>query len=128
MMPRSVMPFSADTSHRNSFGNQDSIQVAVHIHADVMAPALAQHKANAWLSMHAGHLLLAENPELLLMTPLQWRFDIILTVPQRAKPGTVAHTWIGRLHLDAVTGAVIDPETLLQELTSHVDALTGRAA
>ena len=48
-------------------------------------------------------------PEWLLMTPLQWRFDIILTVPQRAKPGTVAHTWIGRLHLDAVTGAVIDP-------------------
>jgi hypothetical protein len=37
------------------------MQVAVHIHAEVMAPERALHTANVWLAMNAGHLLLAED-------------------------------------------------------------------
>lgn len=84
--------------------------VSIYIKADVPAPAIAQRKANIWLSMNAGHLLLAENPELVLREPLQWRFDVIYSVPSRSKPGVVQRSYPGRMQMDAVSGEVSDPE------------------
>jgi hypothetical protein len=72
----------------------------------VLTPAAALRKANVWLSMNAGHLLLAENPELVLREPLQWRFDVIYSLPDRAKPGTVRSAYLGKLQMDAASGEI----------------------
>jgi hypothetical protein len=104
------------------------MQVNVYIRADVMAPAMALRKANAWLSMNAGHLLVAENPELVLREPLQWRFDVIYSLPNRRQPGTVQRSYLGRLHMDAISGEVSEQEQLLKELTANAEALAVRAA
>jgi len=104
------------------------LEVSVYLQAMVMAPATAQHKATIWLSMNAGHLLLAENPELVLGQPLLWRFEVVHSLPRRDKPGHVNRTIVGRLQMDAVTGEVVTPETLIKELTTNADALTRYAA
>lgn len=72
------------------------LQVSVHLQVTVMAPDAARHRANVWLSMNAGHLLLAENPELVLDEPLCWRFDVVRSLPRRMKPGTVQRSIVGR--------------------------------
>ena len=99
------------------------LQVSVHLQATVMAPEVARHKANVWLSMNAGHLLLAENPELILSERLEWRFDVVRSVPRRDKPGTVRRSALGRMLMDAMTGEIVDPESLIKELTTSADAL-----
>jgi hypothetical protein len=40
-------------------------KVAVHIDTEVLHPEVARRKANAWLLLYAGHLLRADNPELI---------------------------------------------------------------
>ena len=118
-MHRTVLPLRMDSSQPRPLNPRELVQVAVHIHAEVMAPERAQHMANVWLAMNAGHLLLAENPELLLDEPLQWRFDVVLTAPDLTRPGTATRVLLNRhLHLDAVTGNLIDPDTLIQKLAS----------
>ena len=127
-MHRTVLPLRKDSSQPRPLNPRESVQVAVHIHAEVMAPERAQHTANVWLAMNAGHLLLAENPELLLDEPLQWRFDVVLTAPDLARPGTVTYALLGRMFVDAITGVVIEPDALIQELTAHAAARAVRAA
>ena len=127
-MHRAVFPATAEMANDKMRVAQDSIQIAIHVQAEVMAPSVALHKVNAWLSMHVGHLLVAENPELLLTDPLQWRFDVVLCVPQLSTPGHATRTPIGRLSADAVTGAVLNAENALQELTDHARTLAPHSA
>jgi hypothetical protein len=67
---------------------QKHIQVMVHVQAEILNPVFARRRANQWLSMKAGHLLLVDEPELLLGDALQWRFDVFLSAPQLTQPGT----------------------------------------
>lgn len=117
---------------QNRFGNgkptEQTMQVSVHLQATVMAPEMALHKANVWLSMNAGHLLLAEDPELLLADPLQWRFPITRSVPRRDKPGAVHKRAIGHMQMNATTGEILNPDPLIQELTANADALAQPSA
>lgn len=78
--------------------------------------------------MNAGHLLLAENPELVLREPLQWRFDISYSLPERARPGTTRRTYLGKLQMDAASGEVYDQLRVIEELTANADALAVRTA
>ena len=125
---RTVLPLRADTSQQRPLEPGASLQVAVHIYAEVMAPERAQHIANVWLAMNAGHLLLAENPELLLNEPLQRRFDVFLTTPDRTNPGSVTRALLGRMFVNAMNGAVIEPDALIEELTAHAAARSIRSA
>jgi hypothetical protein len=104
------------------------MEVAVHLQATVIAPEAAQRKANIWLSMNAGHLLMAEEPELILSDPLQWRFRILRSVPRLDEPGHARRQEIGTLLMDAISGEVIEPKKILEELIANVDALVGRPA
>ena len=104
------------------------MHASVFIQADVIDPATAQHKANVWLTMNAGHLLSAEKPELVLGQPLCWRFAVVSATTLRDLPGTVSRNWIGYMQMEAVTGEVIAPESLIEELTANADALTSRTA
>lgn len=128
VMTETVIPFTAEQPKGQADRPTDRMQVNVYIRADVMAPAVALRKANLWLSMNAGHLLMAENPELLLREPLQWRFDVIYSLPNRRQPGTVQRANLGKIHIDAVTGEIGDQEHLIKELTANADALAVRAA
>lgn len=127
-MPQMVLPAQANDINRKGNGTAHPLHVSVHVQADVINPALALHKANVWLAMNAGHLLLAEAPELVLDEPLRWRFAVVRTVPRRDRPGAVSRNWIGQMQIDAVNGDVVAPESLIEELTANADALTQRAA
>ena len=99
------------------------LQVSVYVQTTVMAPDKAQHKANVWLSMNAGNLLLAENPELVLNDHILWRFDVFRTLHRRNQAGVPVRNFAARMQLDAMTGAVLNPETLIKELIANADAL-----
>lgn len=122
-MANTIVPYSPGPKIKLSDRSPQVMQVTVHITADVMAPAFALKKANVWLSMNAGHLLLAENPELVLGEPLQWRFDVIHSLPSRTKPGTARRSFLGRLQMDAVSGEIYNQEQLIKELTANADAI-----
>jgi hypothetical protein len=119
-----VLPAQHEVSPALRNGADEMLQVSVHLQATVMTPGAARHRANVWLSMNAGHLLLADNPELVLCQSLEWRFDVVRSLPLRSTPGAVQRNVVGRVHMDAVTGAITDPEALIAELTQNADALT----
>lgn len=48
--------------------------------------------------------------------------------PRLDLPGTFSRAWIGNMQMEAVTGDVIAPESLIEELTANADALTSRTA
>jgi hypothetical protein len=113
------------SAHRETGNEAEAkLQVNVHIQATVIAPEIATRNANVWLSMNAGHLLMAENPELLLDEPLRWRFDVILSKPHLGRPGRATRHFIGRMLTDAITGEVNEPEALVEEMITSADALT----
>ena len=122
-MASMILPAHSQTGN----GAEARFQVNVHIQATVMAPEVATHKANVWLSMNAGHLLMAENPELLLNEPLRWRFDVILSKPRLDRPGQATRHFIGRMLTNAITGEVDESEALVKELISSADALAVHA-
>jgi hypothetical protein len=124
-----VPPEQQVATDRNSMtpATRQHMQVMVHIRAEVLEPEAARRQANVWLSMNAGHLLLAENPELLLNEPLLWRFDVLFSAPRLSQPGTVRRRRIGQMCINAATGDVVDPEMLITDLTAHANALARRA-
>jgi hypothetical protein len=71
-------------------GDVAHVQINVFVQAEVIAAEAAHRRANVWLLEHAGNLLRAESPELVLGEPLTWRVDVMLTSPRR---GTV--DWVG---------------------------------
>ena len=121
-MTELVVPMSA-ISHTEPDENSEHMQVIVHIQAQVLGPKVARRRANIWLAMNAGHLLMAENPELVLGESLQWRFDIVLSVPRQDKPGSVTRDAIGRILLDARSGEILNQASLVTELNAHAAAL-----
>lgn len=104
------------------------MEVAVHLQATVMAPEAALRRANVWLSMYAGHLLQAEEPELILGEPLRWRFRILRSAPRLDAPGHTHCQGIGTLLMDAVSGEVIEPKETIESLITNADAHIGRPA
>ena len=119
-MASMILPAHSQTGN----GAEAKLQVNVHVQATVTAPEVATHKANVWLSMNAGHLLMAENPELLLDEPLRWRFDVILSKPRLDRPGQATRHFIGRMLTDAITCEVDESVALIKELIAGADALT----
>jgi hypothetical protein len=90
----------------------------------MLDPVIARRRANIWLTMNAGHLLMANHPELILGESLQWRFDVILSVPQHDRPGLVTQNRIGQIRLDALTGEIVDPIELVEELEANANSLS----
>ncbi len=127
-MTQMVLPAQGIESQSKPNGVTSPLHVNVQVQADVINPSAALHKANVWLAMRVGHLLVAETPELILSEPLCWRFTVTRVAPRRERPGTVTRARLGYLHIDAVTGEVIEPESLIEQLTEHANALPERAA
>ncbi|MBK8047254.1 MAG: hypothetical protein IPK16_09115 [Anaerolineales bacterium] len=98
----------------------ERMQVKVHIDTEVLAPEIARRRANVWLLETVGNLLGAQNAELILDEPLRWRFDAILGMPDLDHPGTGDLFRVGMIEIDAMTGEVLNPEQLAEEL--HISA------
>ena len=97
------------------------LRIAVHIETDVLNPEVARRTANVWLLLYAGHLLRADNPELILRDGLFWRYDVILTSPHGGDIGAV-----GQIQVTAETGEVIARESLADELSAQSTSLIKR--
>jgi hypothetical protein len=95
-----------------------SLQVSIHIQAEVLSAETARRAANVWLLENVGNLLLADAPELILDENLMWRVDVILTSPKRGWIGRV-----GRLELDAKTGDILADESVIQEIIKHASLI-----
>lgn len=95
------------------------LQISVHLQTDVVAPEIARRRANTWLLEHAGNLLRAEAPELILGDRLVWRVDVVLTNPKIGVVGPV-----GRVEVDAATGEVLAETTAAEELIANAYTLT----
>ena len=96
-MTQMILPAQASVRQRKANGSAPPMHVSVFIQADVIDPATAQHKANVWLAMNAGHLLSAEEPELILGQPLFWRFAVVHAAARSAGYGQPRLDW---LHAD----------------------------
>lgn len=101
----------------------ERIQVMVRVHADVLAPEAAMHKAHRWLTETISNLLEVTKPELLIGERLLWRFAVMLALPNETQPGSGALYPVGEILLDAVTGEIEDAEALAQELRVHIASI-----
>ena len=122
-MTQLVIPTDTADTIMAGVNGQHWLRVAVHVQADVLAPEVARRHANVWLLMHAGNLLGAEQPELILGQQLMWRFDVRLAVPRLKPLGIGVAGIIGQLHLDAITGEALVSATFVEELQDRADAL-----
>ena len=95
----------------------------MHFGAEVLTPNIARHRANIWLTMNAGHLLIVKNPEFLVGEALQWCFDVYLTIPQQNHPGLTTENRVGQIRLNAMTGEVVEPAILIEELKANADSI-----
>lgn len=90
------------------------LKIAVHIDTEVLNPEVARRKANVWLLLYVGHLLRADNPELLWEKgELRWRYDLLLTQPSYGVVGKVAN-----LCVHAITGEVMADASIRREWNS----------
>lgn len=117
-MPRMTLPAHQDSTRKATPGQR--MQIVVNVHAEVLDPELARRQANVWLLENAGNLLGAENPELVLGDRLLWRYDVIVGTPSLDQPGYGEAHRVGQITLDAVTGEVQDPATLIRRLHDPV--------
>ncbi len=105
-------------SPSNTVPPAKSMQINIHLQAEVVSPEVVRRQANVWLLENVGNLLRAEAPELVAGKRLTWRVDVVLTSPTR---GTIGR--VGRLEIDASTGDVLTSTTLTQEIIAHAQAL-----
>jgi hypothetical protein len=116
-----VIPVEAPTKSINKTvaTKLPPFKVAVHIDTEVLHPEVARRKANAWLLLYAGHLLRADNPELIWEDGvLLWRYDVLLT---NINYGTVGK--IACIRVDAATGEVLADQSVRHEWNANAREL-----
>lgn len=93
----------------------------VHLRAEILGPEQICRKANTWLLEHVGHLLRAEDPEIVIGEELTWRVTVVLTSPEKGRVGPV-----GQLHLLADTGKALIRDGMIEEFIANASALAAR--
>ncbi|MCL4836185.1 MAG: hypothetical protein KJZ86_27345 [Caldilineaceae bacterium] len=79
----------------------------------------ARRKANRWLVENVGNLVMADQPALLLRRGhILWRFDALVTAPNRKPRGP-----IGQIDIDATTGATLPTSTSAEEMIRRGESL-----
>lgn len=122
--PTQSMPSEANTLAKylkhlpRTIRLQVTLESGVRFEGEILEPETARRKANVWLLGHAGNLLGAKNSELVITDRILWRFDVILTSPDRGEIGAV-----GKLCLDAVTGKAEVTNNLVAGYRENADKL-----
>ncbi|MDZ7261991.1 MAG: hypothetical protein ONB05_07795 [candidate division KSB1 bacterium] len=90
-----------------------------------ITPYVAKQKANYYLVMHVGNLVMAENPDLEFQeSGARWRVPAILTSPDIGHVGK-----IGEVIVDAQTGNIIEDETTpIEEMQINAENLVKEKA
>ena len=99
----------------------DSTEFIVQIQPEIISSEKACKRANGWLAMNVGHLLRVENPGLVLthQLQLQWQVDVVLVSPT----GTILGQ-VGQLEIDSISGDVLTPPTISEQIITQADAFT----
>lgn len=100
---------------------REGTEFTVCVQPEIISSEKARKRANGWLAMNVGHLLNVENPELILTRQfqLQWRVAVVLISPTGAVLGRV-----GQLELDSLTGDILTPPTISEQMIAQADAFT----
>jgi len=79
----------------------------------------ARRKANRWLVENVGNLVMAAHPTLLLRSGhILWRFDALVTAPNRKPRGP-----IGQIDIDATSGITLSTSTSAEEMIRRGESL-----
>ncbi len=83
-----------------------------------ISPYVAKQKANYYLVMHVGNLVMAADPNLEFQEGgARWRVPAILTNPENGHVGK-----IGEVIIDADTGSIIENETTsIEEMHANAE-------
>lgn len=90
-----------------------------------ISPYVAKQKANYYLVMHVGNLVMAADPNLEFHeSGAQWRVPAILTNPEIGHVGK-----IGEVIVDADTGSIIENETTsVEEMQANAEHIAKEEA
>jgi len=90
-----------------------------------ITPYVAKQKANYYLAMHVGNLVMSGEPDLEFHeTGAKWRVPAILTNPEIGHIGR-----IGEVIVDAQTGSVLmDETTPIKEMQINAENIAKKAA
>jgi len=85
-----------------------------------ISPYVAMQKANYYLVMHVGNLVMAANPNLEFHeSGARWRVPAMLTNPEVGHVGK-----IGEVIVDALTGSIVENEsTPMEEMQANAEHL-----
>ena len=100
------------------------VQIKVEVAAEIpISAASAQEIADNFLLLEVGDLLSAGEPSLCAAERLKWEGPILLSNAAQGELGEV-----GRLRVDAETGAIEFTEQHRREVQAHAQALSELAA
>lgn len=94
-------------------------QVTVHVEARIISATRARHLANGWLLWNIGERIAVGTPELILDQKLVWRFPLRWT---SSRQGVLADL-VADLHLDALSGEVLETEAKIEEIHQRVHSV-----
>jgi len=104
-------------------GSRVTLKIEVTTDFNISA-FVARQKANYFLSVNAGNMLFAGEPELVISDVLRWRVPVLFGTPVRGCLGKV-----GELLIDVDTGDVIVEDTVqLEEMLHRAEVLYSDSA
>lgn len=118
-----IVPIPINPESRGQVTSGQRARVIINVHAEILDAEAARRMANGWLLDNVGNLLGTTTPELILGERLLWRYEVILSLPNLAQPGSGALYRVGQILLDAVTGEVENADTLAQELQASASTI-----
>jgi hypothetical protein len=102
------------------------VQIKLEVAAECnITPFVARQKANRFLLLSVGNLLMANEPSLdISQNALSWRVPVVYALPDRGILGKV-----GELYVDADNGQILlEESTPLEVLTANAERLYSETA
>ncbi len=95
------------------------LRADVRLSVDITIGAVsAKRQVNAMLATHAGNLLLADEPVLVLADRAVWRVPVDLTAPSMGRLGRV-----GQVDVDAQSGELLFDDALIEGIRKRATDL-----
>ena len=99
------------------------LRTDIHLGVDIAIGAVsAKRQVNALLATHAGNLLLADEPVLVLADRAVWRVPVDLTAPSMGRLGRV-----GEVDVDAQSGELLLDDALIEGIRKRATDLATRS-
>jgi hypothetical protein len=100
------------------------LQLDIHLSVQVNVTAtVARRKVNAFLALHVGNLLLADEPALTLAEQIVWRVPVDLTSPLRGRIGRIAE-----IDVDVESGELLLDKDQIETIEENARRIVASAA